>query len=66
MLARLPESCEEVEVPRLGWKIHTVDRGETLSEIAVAYAMELSALRGANGIRGDRIRVGQKLKVRPR
>jgi N-acetylmuramoyl-L-alanine amidase len=58
--------CEEVEIPRLGWKIHTVHRGETLSEIALAYEMDLTALRGANGIDGDRIRVGQKLRVRPR
>lgn len=58
--------CENVEVPRLGWKIHTVHRGETLSEIAVAYEMNVSELRGANDLDGDRIRVGQKLRVRPR
>jgi len=58
--------CEEVEVPRLGWKIHTVSRGETLSQIAGVYAMDLGALRGANDLQGDRIFVGQKLRVRPR
>ncbi|HMB69063.1 MAG TPA: N-acetylmuramoyl-L-alanine amidase [bacterium] len=57
---------EDVEVPRLGWKIHTVNRGETLSQIAVAYSMDVQALRGANGLPGDRIYPGQKLRVRPR
>jgi N-acetylmuramoyl-L-alanine amidase len=58
--------CEEVEIPRLGWKIHTVVRGETLSDIALTYAMNVSDLRGANDIHGDRIVIGQKLRVRPR
>jgi N-acetylmuramoyl-L-alanine amidase len=58
--------CEEVEVPRLGWRIHTVNRGETLTAIASTYAMDLDMLRGANGISGTEIRVGQKLRVRPR
>jgi N-acetylmuramoyl-L-alanine amidase len=62
----IAEYCEEVEIPRLGWKIHKVNRGETLSEIALAYSMELDALREANGLRGDHLRVGQKLRVRPR
>jgi N-acetylmuramoyl-L-alanine amidase len=57
---------EDVEVPRLGWKIHTVHRGETLSQIASVYAMDVQALRGANGLPGDRIYPGQKLRVRPR
>ncbi|MCA9750785.1 MAG: N-acetylmuramoyl-L-alanine amidase [Gemmatimonadetes bacterium] len=58
--------CEEVEVPRLGWRIHTVGRGESLSEIAAQYAMNLSTLREVNQISGDRIVVGQKLRVRRR
>ncbi len=58
--------CEEVEIPRLGWQIHVVSRGESLSTIAHQYAMDLSALRDANSIQGDMIRIGQKLRVRPR
>jgi N-acetylmuramoyl-L-alanine amidase len=58
--------CENVEIPRLGWKIHTVSRGESLSEIAQYYAMSLDSLREANGIHGDRLLIGQRLKVRPR
>ena len=60
------EYCENVEIPRLGWKVHTVKRGDSLSRIAVDYAMTLDTLKSANGLTGDRIRVGQKLRVRPR
>ncbi|MBZ0269610.1 N-acetylmuramoyl-L-alanine amidase, partial [bacterium] len=35
--------CESVEVPRLGWKIHTVSSGESLSAIAHGYAMNVDA-----------------------
>lgn len=62
----IEEYVEQVEVPRLGWKIHTVHRGETLSQIAISYAMDVKDLRGANGLPGDRIYPGQKLRVRPR
>ncbi|GJM45450.1 MAG: N-acetylmuramoyl-L-alanine amidase [Gemmatimonadota bacterium] len=62
----LVEYCERVEIPRLGWKIHTVSRGESLSQIAGSYAMNLQALRDANQLSGDRIREGQRLRVRTR
>lgn len=58
--------CEEVEIPRLGWKMHTVSTGESLSKIAHAYAMDVDTLRSANALAGDRIHVGQRLRVRPR
>ena len=44
-------------------KVHTVRRGETLSSIAQKYGVTVSALRQANNISGDRIDVGQKLKI---
>lgn len=44
-------------------KTHTVRRGETLSSIAQKYGVTVSALRQANNISGDRINVGQKLKI---
>lgn len=44
-------------------KVHTVRRGETLSSIAQKYGVTVSALRQANNISGDRINVGQKLKI---
>ena len=44
-------------------KTHTVRRGETLTSIAQKYGVTVSALRQANNISGDRINVGQKLKI---
>jgi N-acetylmuramoyl-L-alanine amidase len=42
---------------------HTIQRGETLSEIAELYSVSLSSLRQANNLSGDRIMVGQTLKI---
>jgi N-acetylmuramoyl-L-alanine amidase len=56
--------CEEVEIPRLGWRMHTVARGESLAQIAQAYAMTVDTLREANRIDGDAVRPGQRLRVK--
>ncbi len=56
--------CEEVEVPRMGWRMHTVARGESLQAIAAAYGMNADSLRAANGINGDVVRPGQRLRVK--
>jgi N-acetylmuramoyl-L-alanine amidase len=42
---------------------HVIRRGETLSEIAAQYRVSLASLRQSNGIRGDRIRVGQVITI---
>ena len=42
---------------------HTIRSGETLSEIAQQYRISLANLRQANKLSGDRIRVGQVLKI---
>lgn len=44
--------------------VHIVRYGETLSEIALAYGLDLGELRRVNGIEGDRILVGQKLRLK--
>ena len=44
--------------------IHIVRGGETLSQIAWRYKIELSALKEINGVEGDRILIGQKLRLR--
>ncbi len=59
--------CEEVEIPRIGWKIHTVARGETLTSIAARYQMEVAALRVANGIpdgSSTTVKEGRRLRVK--
>jgi len=58
--------CEEVEIPRLGWTMHTVSQGESLSKIARTYAMDIDTLRSANDLPNDQLYAGQRLRVRPR
>ena len=42
---------------------HIIRGGETLSGVAQRYGVSVNALRLANGIKGDKIRIGQKLKI---
>jgi membrane-bound lytic murein transglycosylase D len=43
--------------------VHRVRRGENLVEIAKRYGMSIDRLKGLNGIRRNRIYVGERLKV---
>ena len=45
---------------------YVVRRGDSLSKIAAQYSMDLTDLKRSNGIRSDRIYVGQRLKIRTR
>jgi N-acetylmuramoyl-L-alanine amidase len=42
---------------------YTIERGDTLSEIAVRYGTSMRRIREANGLRGDAIRVGQTITI---
>lgn len=42
---------------------HTVGKGDVLGRIAKKHGVSVAALREANGLRGDLIRIGQKLKI---
>jgi N-acetylmuramoyl-L-alanine amidase len=42
---------------------HVIVRGDTLSGIANRYRVSLNALRRHNGLKGDRIRIGQVLRI---
>ncbi len=44
---------------------YIVRSGDTLSEIAVRYNVSVATLRRTNGLKSDRIRVGQKLRIPP-
>lgn len=46
-----------------GRRTHTVARGDTLGRIAARYNVTLAALKSANGLKGDRILVGQVLVI---
>lgn len=58
--ARLAKAGPSTLVSR---NIHTVRRGDALSVIAKHYQVSVAALRQANNLRGDRIRVGQTLQI---
>ncbi len=60
---RLPGSGTAAVTPRPDRQSHTVRKGETLSAIAEAYGATVGDLRAWNRLKGDRIRVGQKLRV---
>jgi N-acetylmuramoyl-L-alanine amidase len=42
---------------------HVIARGDTLSEIAERYNVSTAAIRAANRLNGDKIRVGQTLSI---
>lgn len=54
---------ETEAVAAAAYRYHTVRRGDTLSELAVAYGTSVTTLMRMNGLRSDVIRIGQKLKV---
>lgn len=45
---------------------HSVRRGEVLGTIAERYGVSVSSIRRWNGIRGNTIRIGQRLAIYPR
>ena len=50
-------------VTELVVKYHTVRKGETLKSIARAYGVTAASIRKANGIRGNRLKKGRRLKI---
>ena len=42
---------------------HVIPRGDTLSEIAERYNVSMSAIRSANKLRSDQVKIGQTLKI---
>ncbi|MFQ5889462.1 MAG: LysM peptidoglycan-binding domain-containing protein [Gemmatimonadota bacterium] len=49
---------------RVTWLVHTVTRGQTLSQIARRYGTTVTAIRAANNnVRPRRLQIGQKLVV---
>jgi N-acetylmuramoyl-L-alanine amidase len=42
---------------------HVIARGDTLSEIAERYAVTIAAIRAANNLSGNQVRIGQTLQI---
>lgn len=58
-----PVTPSGVAAPGSSQMVYVVKRGDTLSRIARAHGTTVKALKAANGIEGDRIDAGQKLKL---
>lgn len=43
--------------------VHVVRTGETLSGVADRYGVSVQRIRSENGLRGDQVRVGQRLRI---
>lgn len=54
---------ESLNLEAATFKYHVVRKSDSLSEIAEKYKTSVSTLKRLNGLRGDLIKVGQKLKV---
>ncbi len=59
LLATLVPSSVGAQRPR----VHVVREGDTLARIARRYQAQVAAIRDANRLRGDRLRLGQELVV---
>jgi N-acetylmuramoyl-L-alanine amidase len=60
-----PDTQIAMEVKRLpaGEVNYVIARGDTLSEIAARYNVSISAIRQANRMSSDTVRIGQKLRI---
>jgi LysM repeat protein len=63
--AALPGQVQAQKSAKIKGQIHVVRRGETLHGIAERYQLSVAQLRKANRLRGDQLRVGQRLKLPP-
>ena len=64
--ARVAAAAEDrrAEIRRSVSSTHAVRAGETLSEIGERYHVSVNQLKSWNGLRGNTIRVGQRLRIR--
>jgi membrane-bound lytic murein transglycosylase D len=61
------EFCSRFETLKTGYEpatvLHKVRKGETLSSIASHYGLSSARLQELNGLQGDKVRLGQVLKI---
>ena len=62
-LARKPVEVKAASRASSSGRTYTVRKGDTLSGIARKHGISVSTLKKRNGIKGDKIHVGQKLKI---
>ncbi len=44
-------------------RVHVIERGDTLSELSLRYRVSLEEIKKFNSVRGDTIKIGQKLTI---
>ena len=57
-----------LSVPQLvfantGFQWYTVQKGDTLSELALRFGLSIATIKNSNQLRSDRLQIGQKLKI---
>lgn len=52
-----------IEPATTGAQTHTVGSGDTLSQLAKKYGITVADIKKANNLKGDKIKIGQKLKI---
>ncbi|MBM3280602.1 MAG: LysM peptidoglycan-binding domain-containing protein, partial [Candidatus Handelsmanbacteria bacterium] len=63
--AGLPGKAQAKKNEKPSEQVHVVRRGENLSSVAQRYHLTVAQLRQHNRLRGDQLRVGQRLKLPP-
>ena len=58
-----PPPVPSTPAPATSGYNHIVEAGQTLSEIARGYGVTVSAIKQANGLKSDNLRIGQKLFI---
>ena len=58
-----PETQPAARAVRAGIRVHTVQQGDTIGKIARQYNSSIESIRSDNKLKGDMIRVGQKLRI---
>lgn len=62
---RLPGGAEPPPKPPTAASVHRVQKGDTLATIARKYALAPKDLKAWNRLKGDRIQIGQRLRLSP-
>ena len=44
-------------------RVHVIEKGDTLSELSLRYRVSLETIKKFNSVRGDTIKIGQKLRI---
>ena len=44
-------------------RVHVIEKGDTLSELSLRYRVSLETIKRFNSVRGDTIKIGQKLRI---